>query len=407
MDAASEFKSETKRWAHNYPELGTGPVPIEPCISPEYFEREREAIFRRVWLHVGRVEEIPHAGDYFARDIPPAKASIIVIRGNDGVIRAFHNMCSHRGNKLAWDEAGHCERVLTCRFHRWAYAFDGKLQRVSDENQYHQLDKADLALSPVNVETWEGFIFVNLDSEPPETLSEYLGELGRGIGGWPFSAERACYSYRSEVHCNWKVAMGAFQESYHVPFVHYRSVPESPAGPDNPYARPIAVRLFPRHQTLSVYANPNVKANAMDEVAVRYGPGMRKRGVVSGDLPPGVNPTRSPRWGFDMETIFPNLLMMLWGNGMLVTHQFWPSEYNRTAYEVRIYLRKPATLGARFSQEYNRAVLRSALMEDLATLENIQPMLESRAKKHFIFQDNEIGLRHHLKVVDEFVRGAA
>jgi len=407
MEAASEFKSDVKRWARAYPELGTGPVPIEPCISPEYFEREREAIFRRLWLHVGRVEEIPAAGDYFARDIVAAKASVVVIRGNDGAIRAFHNMCSHRGNKMVWDEGGHCDRVLTCRFHRWSYGFDGSLQRVSDENQYHELDKATLGLTPVHVEVWEGFIFVNLAKRPRETLAEYLGEFGRGMQGWPFSAERACYSYRSEVQCNWKVSMAAFQESYHVPYVHYRSVPESPAGPDNPFARPIHVGFFPRHQTLSVYANPKVKMNAMDEVAFRYGPGMRQRGIVSGELPPGVNTARSPRWGFDMKTFFPNLLMMLWGNGMLVTHQFWPTAYNRTAYEVRVYMRKHATPGARFSQEYNRAVLRSALMEDLATLENIQPMLESRAKEHFIFQDNEIGLRYHLKVVDDCVREAS
>ena len=87
-----------KKWTTQYPELGTDPVPIEPCISPEYFERERESIFRRVWLNIGREEEIPYIGDYFVKELQVCQSSILVVRGKDGVIRAFHNMCSHRGN---------------------------------------------------------------------------------------------------------------------------------------------------------------------------------------------------------------------------------------------------------------------------------------------------------------------
>src|SRR5947208_2001697 len=132
MSATMQPQVEEKRWAARYPQLGTGPVPIEPCVSPEYFELERRMIFRRAWLNVGRVEEIPNPGDYFTKDIVAANASIIVVRGMDGVVRAFHNVCSHRGNKMAWDESG-CGRSFTCSFHAWTYGLDGALKSVPDE----------------------------------------------------------------------------------------------------------------------------------------------------------------------------------------------------------------------------------------------------------------------------------
>src|SRR5216684_6690091 len=107
-----------RRWTAQYPELGTGPVPIEPCISPEYFQRERERIFHRVWLNVGREEEIPQAGDYFVKEIEVCNSSIIVTRSRGGAILGFHNMCAHRGNKLTRANRGHALGFV-CGFHGW------------------------------------------------------------------------------------------------------------------------------------------------------------------------------------------------------------------------------------------------------------------------------------------------
>ena len=81
-----------KRWSEEYPELGTEPVPTEPCISPEYFKLERERVFRKVWLYVGREEEISQPGDYMVRDLKACRTSVIFVRGQDGTIRGFHNI---------------------------------------------------------------------------------------------------------------------------------------------------------------------------------------------------------------------------------------------------------------------------------------------------------------------------
>ena len=97
-------KPDEGSWTQHYPELGTGPVSYEDSISPEHYELERKAIFARTWLNVGRVEQIPRTGAYFTRELDAAGTSIVVVRGTDGAVHAFHNICRHRGNKLVWND---------------------------------------------------------------------------------------------------------------------------------------------------------------------------------------------------------------------------------------------------------------------------------------------------------------
>ena len=99
-------------WTEHYPELGTGPVSYEDSVSPEFFELEREAIFKRAWLNVGRVEQIcPAPGATSPRSSTVARTSIMVVRDSDGGVRAFHNICRHRGNKLVWNDFPREERA--------------------------------------------------------------------------------------------------------------------------------------------------------------------------------------------------------------------------------------------------------------------------------------------------------
>ena len=91
-------------WTEHYPELGTGPVSFRDSTSPEFYELEREAIFKRAWLNVARVEELPRVGSYLTKEIEAARTSVIVVKGKDEQIRAFYNICRHRGNKLVWND---------------------------------------------------------------------------------------------------------------------------------------------------------------------------------------------------------------------------------------------------------------------------------------------------------------
>src|SRR5947207_387362 len=113
-------------WTAHYPELGTGPVSYEDSITPEVHELEREAIFKRAWLNVGRVEQLPRKGSYFTKELAVANTSVVIVRATDGEIRAFHNICRHRGNKLVWtdfpreESHGNC-RQFVCKYHGWKY----------------------------------------------------------------------------------------------------------------------------------------------------------------------------------------------------------------------------------------------------------------------------------------------
>jgi phenylpropionate dioxygenase-like ring-hydroxylating dioxygenase large terminal subunit len=203
---ATPIFDTNRKWSLDYPELGTEPVPTEPCLSSEYFELERERVFRKVWLYVGRQEELPHPGDYLVRDLPACNTSIIFVRGKDGKIRGFHNICSHRGNKLAWDAGGSCQN-FACKFHGWVYDTQGQLVGVPDEDMFYNLDKSENGLVPVATDVWEGFLYVNVDPQPQQTLHEYLGELGTRLSGFPYAKLTARYAYQTELKCNWKIAL--------------------------------------------------------------------------------------------------------------------------------------------------------------------------------------------------------
>src|SRR6266513_3333576 len=177
-------------WTEHYG-LGTGPISYEDSISPEHYELERDASFTRTWLHVGRVEQLPRAGSYFTREIVAARTSIIVVRGTDGEVRAFHNMCRHRGNKLVWQDYPNEElrgttRQFTCKYHGWRYGLDGACTFVQQEDEFFDLDKANVGLMPVQVDVWEGFLFVNLDPDNTQSLEDFLGRYGRELKGYPF-----------------------------------------------------------------------------------------------------------------------------------------------------------------------------------------------------------------------------
>src|ERR1700722_15589175 len=109
-----------------YPELGSEPIPIEPYVSPQYYELEKRHLFKKVWIHVGRVEEIPGAGDYLVKERGAGGAQVRGGANREGAIHAYHNVCSHRMNKIAYTERGSTKKFF-CKFHGWAYDLDGLL----------------------------------------------------------------------------------------------------------------------------------------------------------------------------------------------------------------------------------------------------------------------------------------
>lgn len=387
-----------------YPELGTGPVPTSIYHDPAFYEREMRAIYRRAWLWMGRVEQLSSAGDFFVKEIPTFSMSILVVRGKDDVIRAFHNVCQHRGNHLELERQGNCQ-VFRCPFHGWAYALDGNLAGVPDAEAFYDLDRSAKALPRLALDTWEGFIFVNLENEPAMTLAAFMGEQGRDLAGYPFAQGTQCFEYEGLVKTNWKCMVDSFCETYHVPVLHKRSVTDTLAGPDNPFGRLIDVRLKGPHRTMSVVGNMRYQPNPVQGLAFQNAPGPS---ITSGSvderavLPKGLNETRAENWSIDVTVFFPGWIIVI-GSGMYFTHQMWPLGPNEVIWQMRGFMRPASNAAQRFGQENSMVELRDAVLEDGNTLERIQQSLRQGLIKEFVFHDHELALRHQYHTVVDWV----
>jgi len=385
--------------------LSTDPLPIEPNISQAHFDAEQKIIYPHSWLNVGREDDVLKPGDYVVRDLAILKTSVLIVRGRDGAIRAFHNMCKHRGNKVVGTgvEKGSA-KGFHCSFHGWTYNTEGALVLVPDEDQFFNFDKTKNGLTPISVETWEGFIFISI--APKESLREWLGELYDSFNGY-FSGAKHVASYEAEVNTNWKVVLDAFVEAYHAPFLHGKNYPDALTGETNPLCHLPLVKLFPRHRMMSIEANPNPTLTKTESILLKHVDGVFSAMVKPLDndkLPPGINPLKLSNWAFDAYTIFPNFYLAPMRVFQFVTYHFWPIAPNKTLWKTDHYVVAPQNAAERIALEFSKTFARDVQREDLITLENTQTMLESNAMTHMLLSDQEVVVRHGYKVVEDALR---
>ncbi|WP_410872913.1 aromatic ring-hydroxylating oxygenase subunit alpha [Nocardia sp. A7] len=400
-------------WTQHYPELGTAPMSYEDSISPEFFALERDAIFKRAWLNVGRIEQLPRTGSYFTKEINAAHTSLILVRDRDGSVNAFHNICRHRGNKLVWNEfpreetSGTC-RQFTCKYHGWRYGLDGSLAFVQQENEFFDLDKATLGLVRVHCEVWSGFIFVNLAAEPRQTLREFLGPMVTGLEGYPFDKLTERYSYRAEVGANWKLYLDAFQEFYHAPILHGKQTPDNfsvaaqQAGFEAPH-----YQLDGPHRLVST---SGVVTWELDPTMRKPMEDITRSGLFGpwdvpdlGAMPTGLNPAGCDPWGLDSFQLWPNFSILIWSGGWYLTYQYWPTSHNTHIFEGNLYFTPARSPRDRVAHEMAAVTFKEYGLQDSSTLEATQIMLESRAVTTFQLNDQEILLRHLHKVAADWV----
>ena len=399
-------------WTGRHPELGTGPVSYEDSISPEFFELEREAIFKRAWLNVGRIEQLPRDGSYFTKELPPARVSVLVARGTDGEIRAFHNMCRHRGNKLVWEgtprqEACGLARQFVCKYHGWRYDLDGSCSHVHQEDRFFDLDKAALGLMPVHCETWAGFVFVNLAVSPRQSLKEYLGSMVGALEGYPFHEMTECYSFRAENQSNWKIFMDAFQEYYHVPPLHTQQL--GPGRLQNPDAefraahyqldgphRMVTSSSPAKHELPAKYLYPSELLSRSGNLGPWDAPDLRS-------ALPGVNPGGVEQWAIDNFQVFPNLEILIYERGWYLAYRYWPTSHNTHVFDGHLYFAPARSARERVAREYAAVLFKEYALQDVGTLDGTQLGLESRACDAFPLGDEEILVRHFHKTVGDWV----
>ena len=403
-------KPATGSWTENWPELGTGPVDYTDSIDPEHWKLEQQAIFRRTWLHVGRVERLPKVGSYFTREMPSAGAgtSLIINKDKDGVIRAFYNLCRHRGNKLVWNDypgeevSGAC-RQFTCKYHAWRYALNGDLTFIQQEDEFFDVDKTEYPLVSVRCEVWEGFIFVNFDDDA-QPLVESMGDFGKGLEGYPFHEMTEVYSYRAEINANWKLFIDAFTEFYHAPILHMKqATPEEAAKLAKVGFEALHYDIKGDHSMISSWGgmSPPKDLNMVKPIerilhSGLFGPWDRPdiKGILPDELPPAVNPARQPTWGQDSFEFFPNFMLLVWKPGWYLTYHYWPTSYNTHVFEGGLYFVPPKNATERVRQELAAVTFKEYALQDANTLEATQTQIGTRAVTDFLLCDQEILLRH-------------
>jgi phenylpropionate dioxygenase-like ring-hydroxylating dioxygenase large terminal subunit len=379
-------------------------VPAAHLVTRGYFETERDKIFRRSWLLVGRADEVPELGSYVAREIPTMNTALLIVRGHDDKIRVFHNVCTHRGNKLVPEGAG-CKKRFNCGFHGWIFSPEGACEVITQETQFRNLDKSILGLKRVHSDVWNGHIFVNFDHTPRQTLRDWLDPMTDQYDGY-FEQHVPMNARRIEVKCNWNLALNAFIEGYHTLFLHARSVPDYQGGAGNPDRHRPFMEMFDRHQRYSAPANPNHKWTPAEAVAWRYGRQMLP--AFDGDLkgmPEGINPGRANNWAFDVVQFFPNTIM-IYGNHWHLEMTFWPIDADTTLIYGANHMYKAKNLGERLSQEFALSRARIVVREDLSTLEAQHAALKSGALSHFQLSQQEIAVQHHYRALNDMLAEA-
>ncbi|MEY4721134.1 MAG: hypothetical protein RIQ46_859 [Pseudomonadota bacterium] len=394
--------TEPRRFMNRYPEEGNDPVPVERYTSAEYFELERERVFRRKWLNVGNILQAPKPGDYFVVELKILDTSLLVIHGKDGIYRAFHNMCSHRGAPVAWDAQGSCKGYLACRFHGWVYDTTGKLVHISDAENFPSVKAEENGLTPVHCEVWESFVFVNLADQPEETLAEHLAPVSDEIGRFDFSGFTPAFSYRIDEAVNWKTLQEAQLEGWHLPYLHEKTLARAVKTEGSQY-RHAGIELYGLHGVLGSPPPDSFTPSPVAQLASQFGTGTVQ---AFGSKVENDGEGYRFRGSFDFWHIFPNFFVGLL-NGLYFTFNIWPVAVDRSVWEIKGYYPPVRTAGELFAREYSKVGLRDPMMEDCFTHELICAQMKSGAKKHIHFQDEEILARHLGNGVDLCVRGLA
>ena len=193
-------------------------LPREYFVTDEIFRAELEKIFFERWICVGRAEQIDAAGKFFTYEI--GDESVIVLRDYDGIVRAFYNVCRHRGTRICHEANGKFARTLQCPYHAWTYALDGRLVGIPDPLEAPDLNKADYPLHRVALYEWEGFIFI-IFSRAPQPFEQAMAPLFDGhFDAWQIGTLRAARRIEYDVNANWKLIVQNYSECYHCPLIH-------------------------------------------------------------------------------------------------------------------------------------------------------------------------------------------
>ncbi|WP_240504441.1 aromatic ring-hydroxylating oxygenase subunit alpha [Tsuneonella mangrovi] len=218
LKALMEWEARRTAPPAGFPKLPD--LPADRYTNEELYALEQEHVFRKSWLFAAHLDEIPDPGSFMRWH--NAGDPIVIVHGMDGEVRAFYNTCRHRGAPVVTEDRGKSPRLI-CAYHHWTYKTDGSLVGVPERQDFADLDLTCRGLIPVRCEMFGKLVFVNFDDDALP-LREWLGPLADEWAEFQFENVRLAARYSFDLNCNWKVAMEANMEVYHVPFIHPETV---------------------------------------------------------------------------------------------------------------------------------------------------------------------------------------
>tara|TARA_B100000686_G_scaffold292535_1_gene321300 strand:+ start:990 stop:2201 length:1212 start_codon:yes stop_codon:yes gene_type:complete len=359
-----------------YPDLPR--IPSERYLDADLFEQEL-AMFRESWVIVGTIHDFPETGSYKVVDHWNG-ASVVLVRGEDQKIRAFYNVCQHRGGPVATASCG-IEKRLRCAVHSWTYSLDGRLESIPGQRDFHRnIDKDQIGLKGVRCSVWRGFVFICLGTRTHD-LIDWLGPIAEEAT-W-FDGLRVAGSDSMVLNCNWKVAIEANIEVYHVTTVHPDTVAKTLD------YRGTAETLFRNGHSRMVVPSKGYNSNSVR---------LKAKDDPVNTLLENANVS---------YLLFPNHLtpggLTPSGRPFMTLQSFWPISVDRTLAEWHIMT--PDWGEGECPEQFLDATKAYSLVmeEDTAYLEEIQKALRSKTLDGFLTSYHERRLYHHEASIDRFI----
>jgi Rieske 2Fe-2S family protein len=285
---------------------GAFTLPARYYTDPAIFAREQSVFYRRGWVGIGRLETLPTPGAWLTCEID--RDSVIVVRTNEaGDIRAFYNVCRHRGTRLCDETAGTFNGRIICPYHAWTYDYDGRLAGAPHMDGTAGFARADYPLGAVRTGVWDGHMFVSLDPDGP-SLDSHLGDLRAKFQDWKMGDLRAAARETYDVAANWKLIVQNYNECLHCPTLH-------------PALNRLSHYLSGENEPLQgSYMGGRMDLNAGIQT-------MSMDGQTKRQLLPSLSATDRRRVYY--YSVFPNFLVAPHPDYVL-THTLWPMSPSRT-----------------------------------------------------------------------------
>ncbi len=408
---------------HKYPDpdLGTDLIPKERYISPDYMRLEWERMWTKVWLLGCREDDIPLPGDYHVTSI--GREEILIVRQNDGTIRAFYNVCLHRGNRLVAG-SGRTE-TFRCAYHHWEYGLNGAFVRIPDEDSFPQGRPPCRGLRELRCNTWNSFVFytMNDDAEP---LLDYLNPIPQHLDPYHFERMVKTTDLTVEWNCNWKTSVDAFNETYHVQGIH----------PELLYYledKDVQIDVFGKHSRYLVpFATISQRVKEVTEIPYFIKHIMREAGMEPADFDGRLRDIRKAvqAWkrahgaeqGLDYSElnddqltddyhyfIFPNLTLNTHADDLMLFRQRpHPTDPDRMYFDLMKFrlVKKGEQPPPKPRHEFFRHGEKSlglVLDQDAYNLPGVQAGMHSRGFPGLWIGAQELRIRHFHKVLSDYV----